>query len=676
MQKGEFLEAHALYSSLISIVSSDDSDENEVIASGTLPKDSIKQDPPSDLIEQLVNLYNSGDLSGAIERAKVLAPQYSKAFDIWNIMGAAAAQLEQFDQAIIAFQKAREIRPDDAKVYNNMGSAYKMQEQFEEAANCYSKALELSPDYAEACYNLGVAYMDLNKWEEAAEAFKNTSYLDPDQAEAKNNLGSAFERLGKYDEAMAAYESALIINPDYAEAHKNLGTIFQQTGELDDAIICYKAALSIKPDFFEAINDLGTVFERIGKFDEAINCFEKSLSMRPDHPQAYNNLGCALQKKNNFCEAITQHKKALILEPNFSEAHYSLGVALMEFNKLDDAIEAYKRAITLRPHYPEALHNLGKIYLSKNDFKQAFELLEWRWMVSDRFIGTQFISDKPVWDGSDGEQVLVWREQGIGDEIMFSSMFSELNKNSSKIIVECDSRLIPLYKRSFSDDIEFLDDRNVIDEYHYDSQIALGSLPKHFRSSLSDFSKSAPFWLKADPERIHKLRTKLKAAGSERIIGVSWLTKTLRPDAQNRNISLDLLASHLSRIPATFVSLQYGDTAEEILSVNSASDINIECVEEIDLFADIDGLAALISACDMVISIDNSTVHLAGALGVDTRVLLPFRPDERWGLECSDSYWYDQLKLYRQEIEGDWEKPFDRLIHEISKLPTSLKDDI
>ena len=672
MQKGEFLEAHALYSSLISRVSTDDSEEKEVVDLGTLPKDLIKQDAPSDLIKQLVDLYNSGDLSGAIERAKELASQYPKAFDIWNIMGAAAAQLEQFDQAVIAFQNALEIRPDDAKVYNNMGSAYKMQEQFEEAVNCYSKALELKPDYAEACYNLGVACMDLNMWEDAAEAFKTTSYLNPDHDESKNNLGIALERLGKFHDALLAYKSALIINPDYAEAHKNLGTIFQKMGELDDAIICYKAALSIRPDFFDAINNLGTVFERVGKFDEAINCFEKLLSMRPDHPQAHNNLGSVLQKKNNFYQAIIHHKKALTLEPNFAEAHYSLGVALMELSKFNDAIEALKKAISLRPDYAEAGNNLGRMYWLTENFVEAFPLIEWRWGVEQEFIGTQFKSDKPVWDGSDGKQVLIWREQGIGDEVMFSSMFSELNKKSSKIIVECDSRLIPLYKRSFSEDIKFLDDRNAIDNYRYDSQIALGSLPRYLRSRLEDFRKSAPGWLKADPQRVNNLRTKLKAAGRERIIGVSWHTKTQRPDAQNRNISLDLLASHLARIPATYVSLQYGDTTEEILSVNSASDIKIQSVEEIDLFSDIDGLAALISACDMVISIDNATVHLAGALGVDTRVLLPFMPDIRWGLGRSDSYWYDQLKLYRQEKEGEWNQPLDLLMCDIETDMTAL----
>ena len=536
MQKGEFLEAHALYSSLISIVSTDGSDENEVIASGTLPKDSIKQDPPSDLMEKLVNLYNSGDLSGAIKMAEILAPQYPKAFDVWNIMGAAAAQLEQFDQAIIAFQKALEIRPADAQGYNNMGTAYKMQEQFEEAANCYSKALELNPDYAEA----------------------------------------------------------------------------------------------------------------------------------------YSNLGGVLQKQGNFEEAIASCHKSLVLNPNHAEAHYNLGVTLIDLQEFDQAIVALKKAISLRPDYAEAGNNLGRMYWLTENFVEAFPLMEWRWGVEQEFIGTQFISDKPVWDGSDGEQVLVWREQGIGDEIMFSSMFSELNKNSSKIIVECDSRLIPLYKRSFSEDIKFLDDRNAIDNYRYDSQIALGSLPRYLRSRLEDFRKSASGWLKADPQRVSNLRTKLKAAGRERIIGVSWLTKTQRPDAQNRNISLDLLASHLARIPATYVSLQYGDTTEEILSVNSASDIKIQSVEEIDLFSDIDGLAALISACDMVISIDNATVHLAGALGVDTRVLLPFMPDIRWGLGRSDSYWYDQLKLYRQEKEGEWNQPLDLLMCDIETDMTAL----
>ena len=135
-----------------------------------------------------------------------------------------------------------------------------------------------------------------------------------------------------------------------------------------------------------------------------------------------------------------------------------------------------------------------------------------------------------------------------------------------------------------------------------------------------------------------------------------------------RNIPIEMLASELAKIPATFVNLQYGDVEGELQVLNKTKDFNIIDVEEVDKFNDLDGLAALITACDIVVSIDNSTVHLAGALGIDTRVLLPKVADERWGLDGCDSYWYDSLKLYRQEARDDWRKPLENLVKDLKKI--------
>ena len=291
--------------------------------------------------------------------------------------------------------------------------------------------------------------------------------------------------------------------------------------------------------------------------------------------------------------------------------------------------------------------------------------MEWRWNDDDLMFGTKFDSKHPTWTGEQGADVFVWKEQGIGDEIMFSSTLSEMNEKSGKLIVECDKRLIPLYERSFSSDITFTDNRFQVNEADYDNHIALGSLLKYFRHGLEDFGRVSSGWLKADPERVDYLRGKLSTGESDKIIGISWFTNSSRKKSSKRNILLESLMGYLKQVPANFVSLQYGDTREEIEKLSKDQGIELNSLDEIDLYNDIDGLAALISACDVVISIDNLTVHLAGALGIDTRVLLDEEADERWGEAGSDSYWYDHLILYRQNKRGVWDEQLSCLTNDI-----------
>jgi len=311
---------------------------------------------------------------------------------------------------------------------------------------------------------------------------------------------------------------------------------------------------------------------------------------------------------------------------------------------------------------------MGRVYLLKEDFVKAFELMEWRWLSQQKTIGEPFKSRKPPWDGASVDEIFVWKEQGIGDAIVFSSMYSELNEKSSKLSVECDARLLPLFERSFSNSIKFLDDRNKISEHDYDCQLPSGSLPRYFRRNLEDFKQSSSGWLKADPEKMRTLKAKLCSDGTEKIYGISWFTKSVQARAKQHNVSIELLADYLAKMPGKYVNLQYGDTSCELSRLKRQTGIQVESLDEIDLYNDIDDLAALISICDVVISIDNLTAHLAGSLGVDTRVLLPNIPDERWSFEGRESYWYDSVTLYRQRSFGDWTVPLDELLHDFSNI--------
>ena len=255
----------------------------------------------------------------------------------------------------------------------------------------------------------------------------------------------------------------------------------------------------------------------------------------------------------------------------------------------------------------------------------------------------------------------MWAEQGIGDEIMFASLIPELHAKCAKLIVQCDPRLIPLFKRSFPKDIEFYDKNDLVPESLYEFHIPMGSLAQILRPSIESFAKGAKPYLFCQNEQALELRKQITGNKDSTLIGISWSSKSTIPAARHRNIFLADIARLLNKPDTTLVSLQYGDVSNEIEDLKKHHNIDVIEVSDIDIYNNIDGLSALISACDHVVSTDNATVHLAGALGADTHVLLPVNQDWRWGLESSKSYWYETLKLYRQENLGEWNQTLKNL---------------
>ena len=445
-----------------------------------------------------------------------------------------------------------------------------------------------------------------------------------------------------------------------------MGAAAAKIDMLDLAIMALRKVIFLKPDHAIAYNNLGNTFVKLGKYSEAIEAFKNAIKIEPENLDALYNMSISLRLQGNFNEAKEACSRVLRVQPQNAEAHHTMGKILQDLGQPEDAIKAYMKAIEIKPDYAGALNSLSRCYLMQKDFVKAFEHTEWRWLAQQDNIGPEFKSNKPSWTGEQTEKVFVWKEQGIGDEIMFSSMFLDFCKKSENIVIECDSRLIPLYKRSFPKNIQFINDRNQISEGDYNSQIAIGSLPKYLRHELNDFKNVASGWLNADGKKVNVLSEKLRTESPRKVIGISWLTMAALEKAQHRNIALPKLVECLTQIPGKYVSLQYGDVAEEVDYVSCQTGINISRIEEIDNFRDIDGLAALISACDLVISVDNLTVHLAGSLGVDTRVLLPKVADARWGATAQNSYWYDSVTLYRQEVLGDWSHPLDHLVNDLT----------
>ena len=370
-KKGEIEKAQKLYQAVLQAFPKNKQAQQELVALNKHKQPAATQGPPQEAINQLINLYNQGQLGAVVEQAQALTEQYPEAFVVWNLLGAASAQTGKLAQAINALQRVIAIKPDSADAYNNMGNALQDLGELEEAIASYEKALSLKPDYVEACYNKGITLQGQGKLGEAIASYEKALSLKPDHIEVYNNIGNALQDQGKLYEAIASYEKALSLKPDYAEAHNNMGVALKDQGKFDEAIAPLQKALSLKPDYAEAHNNMGVALQSLGKLEEAIASYEKALSLKPDYVDAYYNKGNALQNQSKFEEAIACYNKALSLKPDYAEAHDNMGATFHKLGELEEAIAYYQKALSLKPDYAEAHNNMGVALKDQGKLEEA-----------------------------------------------------------------------------------------------------------------------------------------------------------------------------------------------------------------------------------------------------------------------------------------------------------------
>jgi hypothetical protein len=259
--------------------------------------------------------------------------------------------------------------------------------------------------------------------------------------------------------------------------------------------------------------------------------------------------------------------------------------------------------------------------------------------------------------------LLVYSEQGVGDEIFFASCMGDVLTKARNCLVECDPRLVALYSRSFPNAEVIASTRNTEHDSNvhlpsFDLQIPIGSLPRHFRRSLDSIPQRRRY-LVPNPTLQEKWTERFAELGDGLKVGISWRGGKQEISRRRRSTRLDQWEAVLSRPGVSFVNLQYGDCVEELEELYRTSGVQIHDWNDADPLVDLDGFAAQISALDLVISIDNATVHMAGALGVDVWTLLPFSPDWRWLLNRDDSPWYPSIRLFRQSRIGEWDDVFN-----------------
>ena len=470
--------------------------------------------------------------------------------------------------------------------------------------------------------------------------------------------------LGMLDDALKKFKKIIKLNPSFYQAYNNIGNILLKKDKIDDAIASYKKVLTLNLYDLDANFNLGLSYSKKNKIDISIAYYKKVINLNAKYYKAYVNLGNELENKENYLEAIEVYQKAIPISPNIIEIYFNIGIVNKKLGLFDTALDNYDEAIALNPNYSEAIFNKSLILLAKCNYNHGWLLYEARWKTKE--FPPKYLDTKE-WIPNIKNKVLLWAEQGIGDEIMFASLINEFQFLCEHLCVSIDKRLINLFNRSFSKKIKFYDKQEEISNEEYDVQISMGNLCKYLRKNKISFQKGNLQYLHSDKEKNYLVSKYLNRNHKKKLCGISWYTSNTN-SGKDRNIQLHELIKIIPKDKYDIVNLQYGDFKKEINKINVKDNLLIETVEEIDIYNDIDGFASLIEQCDLVISIGNSTAHLSAALGKDTRVLLPRIPSWRWHLDTNKCDWYSSVKVYRQEIDHNWNKPLNELKNNLIKI--------
>jgi len=553
----------------------------------------------------------------------------------------------------------------DPRVYSNYGTILCGLGKFKEAELATRKAIELKPDFSDAYSNLGKTLIELGKLKEAELYTCKAIQMNPNLAETHYNFGKILNALSKSEEAEISTRKAIEIKPDFAEAHNNLGNILRDIGKTQEAELSIIKAIKINPNFAEAHSNLGTILKDLGKLREAEESQRKAINLSPNFAIAHLNLGSILKELDKLEEAEISTRKAIKINANLAEAHSNLGLILSGLGKLIEAEKSARKAIEIEPNIIETNYNLSLILLKAKKFREGWNQFEWRNKkkgVNNIIINKLEVS-KPEWDKEAKGRVLLLGEQGIGDQILFASLINDLFNEVEQLIIQPDKRLIPIFKRSFDDRIIY-SNQNYLLEGKYDFYISIGSLPKFFRNDTESFKRRQNKYLKVDANKTKILRNKYKTSNSKKIVGISW--KSVSKINTHKSISLEELILGIYSSNICFINLQYGETKDEINNLKRKYNIDILDIDEVDTYNNIDDLSALINCCDDIVSIDNVTAILAGAIGSKCHLLLPYNSHWYWSINETSSYWLPSLMLYKQNEFKSWKKPL-KAINEILK---------
>ena len=705
MQSGKWAEAEAICRKILA-GAPNDFDALHLLA--VICSEKAEYDESERLFEKAISLdqtfppcfYNYGLLLAKQKKYVAAITRFDKALSLfpnfapahWD-RGSALKELGRFDEALASLNKAADLAPNVPMVWYNKGNVHLKKKDYQSALRDFDCAIKINPNYTDAWLGRGNALIGLKCYDEAFSAYDKALALKPDFPEAWLARGNAFTSLNRYDEGFASYDKALAVKSDLAEAWLGRGIIFCDLERYDEALAAYDKALALKPDFAEAWLGRGNAFTSLKRYDEGFASYDKALEVKSDLAEVWLGRGIIFFDLRRYDEAFAAHDKALRLKPDLAEGWLARGNVLNNLKRYDEALEAYEKALSLKPDLAEVWLARGNIFKDQKRYHEAFlaydkaialkpdlaeaqcdEALmrlalgdtEYGWKKYEARWNTKLMRglkrnfSQPLWLGDSdikNKTILIHAEQGLGDTLMACRYIPMLAALGARVIAEVQPSLKLLLK-SLEGNSLLIGKGEAIP--HFDVHCPIMSLPLAFKTAMETIP-ARDAYLAVSKHIIEKWRPKL--VGTEVKVGLVWAGNPNHPHDLDRSIPLKKILPILGVKGAKYFSLQkdlrLGD--KEMLDVNSQI---VRLDEEIDDFQD---TAAIMMSLDLMVSVDTSIVHLAGALNRPIWVLLPTNPDWRWLLDRSDSPWYPTARLFRQMSRGEWPTVIDDVCAKLEK---------
>ena len=485
------------------------------------------------------------------------------------------------------------------------------------------KVLDIEPQNFDALNIIGVINGSENNHVEALNFFKKAQRVKPDNNLINFNLAKAFSENENDLEAIRYYKIAIRLNKNHLESWLNLGKSLHQLKRYNEALINYDQAIKLKPDYFDAYNNKGVTLNELGNYDEALINYDQAIKLKPDYYKAYNNKGLTLNNLNHY----------------------------------DEALINYDQAIKLKPDYYKAYNNKALIKLCLGDYKEGWSLYKYRWMMN--FQGYRRYNFKLLENIVDlkNKKVLVWHEQGFGDTIMFSRYVNQLIDIGAVVTFEVQEDLEPFFRSQFKCIVV---NKVSLGEF-FDFQVPLLDLPKLFNTSLDNIPFNR-FYLKVEYKKKKEWEKKLQLSKNKFNIGISISGNKSYKRNLIRSLPLKKMEPFLDK--ANLFIIQKELSAEDMKFLNNHKEINF-LGKEISNFSD---TAAIVENMDLIISVDTSLIHLAGALGKKSFLILSYSADWRWLLDRNSTPWYNSIRIFRQKLIGDWDFVIKQIQLEFNNL--------
>jgi tetratricopeptide (TPR) repeat protein len=502
--------------------------------------------------------------------------------------------------------------------------------KLEQAEAICNAILGAKPEDFDSLHLLGLVRHRQGRNAEALRLVAQILPRAPHSSEVLNNYGLILAALERHEEALACFENALAKCADYPLALKNRAAALKSLARFDEALSAYEACLAARPDDLEALNECGGLHVRLGHPEAALDCYDRALALAPRAVELHVNKGTALAADGRFAQALDSFVAASGIDPQCADAH----------------------------------HRASLIHLRFGDFRNGWRDYEWRFRTRQPPRVRQVAA--PVWRGEqplDGKTILLLAEQGYGDTLQFIRYAPFLATQGATVFVDAPSPLREIVS-SVTGVAAVLGEGEPTPAVDY--HCPLLSLPLAFRTELSSIPAHVPY-IRPDAARLAKWHDRLQRNGRLRV-GLCWAGSPAHLNDRNRSVPLERFADILMLPDVDFVSVQK-DVTDPQAALLRAHRV-VELGRDFENFAD---TAAALAELDLVVSVDTSVAHLAGAMGKAVALLLPHPAEWRWLVDRVESPWYPTMRLFRQTTGGDWAAPLTRLRDELAAAARSRR---